>query len=129
MPVTGLNHYNLRAPRDLLEALRLFYCEVVGLQPGERPPFDSFGYWLYAGDQAILHLSEARPGEQRASSAVNTFDHAAFNCTGRREAEAHLVRCGVPYRTAVVPMTGQVQLFLQDPAGNGIELNFNAGDG
>ena len=124
MPVTALNHYNLRAPRELLDTLRTFYCDVVGLKQGARPPFDSFGYWLYAGDQAILHLSEARPGEQRTSGAVNTFDHAAFSCTGRREVEAHLARCGVNYAKAVVPMSGQVQLFLQDPAGNAIELNF-----
>lgn len=124
MPVTALNHYNLRAPRDLLDALRAFYCDVVGLKEGTRPPFNSFGYWLYAGDQAILHLSETRPGENRASGVTNTFDHAAFSCTGRRETEAHLARSGVAFKTAVVPMTGQVQLFLLDPAGNGIELNF-----
>ena len=51
MTTLGLNHYNLRANRELLDALRDFYCTVVGLTVGERPPFSSFGYWLYAGDQ------------------------------------------------------------------------------
>jgi catechol 2,3-dioxygenase-like lactoylglutathione lyase family enzyme len=124
MPVTALNHYNLRAPRDLLDKLRAFYCDVVGLKQGARPPFDSFGYWLNADGQAILHLSEARPGEHRAAGAVNTFDHVAFSCTARREMEAQLAHCGVEYRTAEVPLTTQVQLFFHDPAGNGIELNF-----
>lgn len=128
MPVTTFNHYNLRAPRDLLDQLRAFYCDVVGLKQGDRPPFPNVGYWLYAGDQAILHLSEARPGERRAAGVANTFDHVAFSCTDRREMEAHLATCGVAYRTAEVPMTGQMQLFFQDPAGNGVELNFGAGD-
>lgn len=124
MPVIGLNHYNLRASRELLERLRAFYCDVIGLRRGERPPFPSFGYWLYAGDNAVLHLSEARPEETRPAHTRNTFDHVAFSCADRRAVEAHLARCGVRYETAVVPNTGQIQLFLQDPAGNGIELNF-----
>ena len=128
MSVTAFSHYNLRAPRDLLDRLRAFYCDVVGLKLGTRPPLQSFGYWLYAGDAAILHLSEAQPGEQRVTGAVNTFDHVAFSCEGRLQTQAHLSRCGVTYRTAEVPLTGQVQLFLHDPAGNRIELNFVAGE-
>ena len=30
MAVVGLNHYNLRAPLELLYELRNFYCDVVG---------------------------------------------------------------------------------------------------
>jgi catechol 2,3-dioxygenase-like lactoylglutathione lyase family enzyme len=63
MSVVGFNHYNLRAPRELMEQLKAFYCDVLGLTQGKRPPFDSFGYWLYAGDQCVLHLSEAQPDE------------------------------------------------------------------
>ncbi len=128
MPVAALNHYNLRAPRDLLDKLCTFYCDVVGLKVGARPPFQSFGYWLYAFDNPILHLSEARSDEIRVSSAMNTFDHVAFTCTGRREMEAHLLRCEVVYQMVEVPLTTQVQLFFKDPAGNGIELNFAVHD-
>jgi hypothetical protein len=34
MSVTGLNHYNLCAPRQLLDELRHFYVAVVGLVSG-----------------------------------------------------------------------------------------------
>jgi catechol 2,3-dioxygenase-like lactoylglutathione lyase family enzyme len=49
--ILSFSHYNLRAPRELLDELRLFYTEVVGLEQGLRPPFPRFGYWLYAGAQ------------------------------------------------------------------------------
>jgi catechol-2,3-dioxygenase len=124
MPIIALNHYNLRAPRQLLDELRTFYCDVVGLKEGARPPFRFFGYWLYAGENPILHLSEARPEENRAGGVVNTFDHVAFTCTGRGEIEATLARRGVAYQRSEVPLTQQVQLFFKDPAGNGVELNF-----
>ena len=43
MSITGLSQYNLRAPRELLESLRAFYCDVIGLSMEKRPPFRSFG--------------------------------------------------------------------------------------
>jgi catechol-2,3-dioxygenase len=122
--VIGFNHYNLRAPREMMEQLRAFYCDVVGLTQGQRPPFDSFGYWLYAGDQCVLHLSEAQPDEVRHTHIATTFDHVAFTCTARPEMEARLKRNNIPFRTGQVPAMGITQLFLKDPAGNGIELSF-----
>ena len=128
MPVRAFDHYNLRAPRALLDDLCAFYRDVVGLTVGERPPFRRFGYWLYSGgERPVLHLSLADDGEERPS-AVNTFAHAAFNCTGRAEFELRLKSLGVPYRTAQVPQLNLAQLFFHDPAGNGIELQFDASE-
>jgi catechol-2,3-dioxygenase len=124
MITTGFSHYNLRAPRELLDQLWSFYCQVVGLVVGHRPPFASFGYWLYAGDRDILHLTESAPGEARSIESVTTFDHAAFKCTGRSEFERKLAQHGITYEVARVPQTGEVQLFFKDPACNGVELNF-----
>ncbi len=128
MNVLSLSHYNLRAPRALLDALRVFYVEVVGLEVGHRPPFTTFGYWLYAGQQAVLHLGEAPRDEAPAAEAPSGFDHAAFNCTGRREFETRLAQLGVRYVVAHVPHSEQVQLFFKDPAGNGVELTFMGAD-
>lgn len=128
MPTVGFSHYNLRAPRELLDALREFYCAAVGLHQGARPPFPNFGYWLYAGDRDVLHLSEAAAGDVRAVGVKSTFDHVAFACTGRADTEQRLARNGIEYRVGVVPGTGQVQLFFHDPAGNGVELSFAKDD-
>lgn len=124
MPVTGLDHYNLRAAPELLEVLRDFYCNVVGLQAGPRPPFNSKGYWLYGGGHPILHLSTATPDDPRPPGVASTFDHAAFRCEGFDEAVTRLAAQDIPHEVMTVPGTRVRQVFLSDPAGNGIELNF-----
>jgi catechol-2,3-dioxygenase len=126
MSVQGFDHYNLRASRAVLDELKAFYCDVVGLKVGERPQFRRFGYWLYAGERPVLHLSEADPEETRSRNQVTTFAHAAFNCTGRERYERKLKECGIAYRTAQVPLLAIEQLFFHDPAGNGVELQFEA---
>ncbi len=124
MSIQGFNHYNLRAPRELMDELKAFYCEVLGFEEGPRPALGSFGYWLYAGGRCLLHLSEARPGEARRTHVTTTFDHVAFTCTNRQGMEKRLKQHDIEFRRAEVPMLGITQLFLQDPAGNGIELSF-----
>ena len=124
MIVLGLDHYNLRASRELLEELCRFYTEVVGLEVGYRPPFNNFGYWLYAGDHAVLHLSESSPDDATPKPGPTTFNHTAFSCSDPQKFEQKLTQLGVDYRTARVPELDAVQLFLRDPAGNGVELNF-----
>ena len=128
MGIAGFDHYNLRAARSTLDELRDFYRDVVGLTVGHRPPFRRFGYWLYTGERAVLHLSLTDEGEERSGTAVNTFSHAAFNCTGRAEFERRLKALGIPYRTAQVPLLNIAQLFFHDPAGNGVELQFDASE-
>jgi extradiol dioxygenase family protein len=124
MPTRGLNHINLSGTRDLLDALKDFYCDVVGLEVGARPNFPRFGYWLYAGGHPVVHLYESAPNEARTTDVLTTFDHVAFSCEDCAAFEALLRRRGVAYSKAVVPGSDQVQLFLKDPAGNKVELNF-----
>jgi catechol-2,3-dioxygenase len=124
MPALGLNHYNLRADHALTEALCRFYVGVIGMHIGPRPPFNFPGYWLYLGDQAVLHLVEAPATEKRTPHISGTFDHVAFTCEGLAAFEAHLKQCGAVYRKANIPGSAICQLFLTDPAGNGVELHF-----
>ena len=126
MLVSNLDHINLRASRELLDELRDFYCDVVGLTPGSRPPFPDYGYWLYAGERAVVHLSLANEAEIPAADVQSTFAHVAFACSGRTTYERHLSESGVKYDVAVVPEFGITQLFFQDPAGNGVELSFDS---
>ena len=128
MPVLGLSHVNIRASRPLLDQLKDFYVDVVGLHPGFRPPFQRFGYWLYADGSDVLHLTEADGSERQVLDVLTTLDHVALNCTGRATFEAALSQHGVQYKVASVPQTRQIQIFFDDPAGNGVELIFADSD-
>ena len=120
MPALAFNHFNIRAPQPQLDAIKDFYVEVLGMHAGWRPPFDFGGYWLYLGEQAVLHLVDAAP----AVSGAGQIDHVAFTCTGLAEMEQRLRNKGIEYRKSAVPGTTQVQLFAKDPVGNGVEFNF-----
>lgn len=124
MPVTGIDHYNLRASLEVLEGIRDWYRDTIGLVVGERPPFNNRGFWLYAGTRPVLHLSEEAPGERHPMPGEGTFDHVAFACADFDAMRARLERLGIAFRVADVPLTRTRQIFLRDPAGNGVELNF-----
>lgn len=128
MPVQRFNHFNLRAPQPLLQKIRDFYIDVLGMKEGWRPPFPFPGHWLYLEEDAVLHLVEAPSDSPAPSLAVGTFDHIAFSCTGFVEFEVRLRTMGLDYRKVSVPGTTQQQLFVKDPAGNGVEFNFADSD-
>ncbi|MEO8380748.1 MAG: VOC family protein [Acidobacteriota bacterium] len=115
MAVLGLDHVNIEGPPSLIEACRRFYVDVVGLREGARPPFRSRGFWLYAGEVAVVHLSERDVPE--AVQESGPFAHFALLCTGLEAAAERLQRHGVPFERDGVPATGHTQLFLHDPAG------------
>jgi len=122
MKVAGLNHVNIAAPRELLERVRAFYVDVLGLSEGDRPPLASHGYWLYAGDEPIVHLSLR---DSTAGNGAGAIDHFALTCHGLAPMLALLTRLGVVHRAVRVPGRAQVQIFLRDPAGVNVELNFS----
>lgn len=128
MPTLSFNHFNLRAEQPLLDRLRDFYVGLLGLEVGWRPPFGIPGYWLYLGDQAVLHLVQAPPMGPAGAEPAGTLDHVAFRCSGLPEFAARLDSLGVQYWRTSVPGTTMVQLFTKDPAGNGVELNFASAD-
>src|SRR5690242_19191109 len=52
--IQGMNHFTILT--DNLDATRSFYCDILGLREGYRPSLGMPGLWLYASDQAILHV-------------------------------------------------------------------------
>ena len=122
--ISGINHYNLRSEAKMMENLKNFYIEIVGLQLGTRPPFKSNGYWLNAGQKDILHLSETKKNDDNPVNIKNTFDHMAFTAEGKDKYIEILKKMDIEFNIRVVPEIGTEQIFFKDPAGNGIELIF-----
>ena len=125
MPLHNLNHVLVLA-RDL-EATRDFYVNVLGLTVGPRPPFKFPGYWLYLGDTAVVHLAEQ--GSDRGSASTGPIDHIAFEAAGLDEIVTRLEDQAIAVRHRKVPDLGLHQVFIQDPNGVTIELNFSAAEG
>ena len=121
MGVDMLQHVNIRA-RDL-EASKEFYVGAVGLRVGPRPPVASVGYWLYLGDEPVIHLVQIPPDQAAAGSGA--VDHIAFHGVDFEAARARFAALGIPFREALIPRDGTRQLFVHDPDGVKIELNFD----
>jgi catechol 2,3-dioxygenase-like lactoylglutathione lyase family enzyme len=126
MPITHMQHYMLLA-QDL-EKTRAFYCDVLGLRNGDRPPFRFRGLWIYAGDVACIHVAEraSYDATARVEPGSGSVDHIAFAATDYDELVEKLARHGVPYRTSEVPGRPLRQLFVHDPDGIQIEINIRS---
>jgi catechol 2,3-dioxygenase-like lactoylglutathione lyase family enzyme len=126
METVGLHHFNIKAPLELIERVRDFYVEVLGLTVGDRPNFSRRGFWLYSRNAAIVHLTAYDDADARMSveNGKSFLDHVAFSCEGLAGLLSRLKRLKVAYDVVELPSVGQIQVFVRDPAGVGVELNF-----
>ena len=122
--ILSINHIQLVAEKDLVMQLRDFYCDVVGLTEGFRPPFERFGFWLYIGNKDVLHLITPKAGDGR-SFQKSSFDHVAFKTGNYQNVLKKLKALNVPFEEKPIPGMSAHQIFLRDPAGNRVELNFD----
>ena len=137
MPLHHLQHFLIQTA-DLAGTVR-WYVDVLGLREGSHPDFKFPVAWLYLGDTDVLHLTEGGAnvsdnrmhylGQQStATHGSGVVDHVAFHATGLGEMMAHLGAKGVPFTRRQVDGQGLFQLFLLDPNGVKIELNFAAAE-
>ena len=109
----------------------------LGLADGHRPPFDFAGYWIYLGDRAVVHLAEHRDyldkvdhvRDGSADTATGSIDHIAFEATELHDMIVTLEKHGVAARHRKVPDVNLHQVFVHDPNGVLIELNYSAAEG
>ena len=135
MPLENLNHV-LVMTGDL-EATRDFYVDVLGLEDGDRPPFAFPGHWIYLGERAVIHVAELRDYLDKrdrarvgvSDTATGSIDHIAFEATGLRDMIARLKKHGISAQHRKVPHLDLHQVFVQDPNGVRIELNYPAHEG
>lgn len=114
--ITGLNHANISTAK--LQETIDFFVGVIGLTVGPRPDFPFAGAWLYAGNQAVIHLVE----RQHARDPEGALDHISFTAPDFDAALKRLDRLGLPYRWSPIPNGFGRQCFVKDPNGVTIEL-------
>jgi catechol 2,3-dioxygenase-like lactoylglutathione lyase family enzyme len=134
MPLQRLEHYLVLT--DDIHGTRDFYCNVLGMAEGFRPKLEFPGFWLYVGDTPCIHIAEWQsyavwtkqvgiPVSARAP-ATGPVDHIAFNGTGFEEIRARVMHEGLEWSENAIEEIGMRQLFLKDPNGVPIEINFRS---
>ena len=136
MPLTELNHYFVRA--NDLERTKRFYCEVLGLQEMPRPNFGFPGYWLGVGGKVQVHMGPhgipdagvhyMGTSARSATDNAGVVDHIAFSATEPQALDARLRAMKVPARKRYRPEIRLFQIFVKDPDGLTIEINFHGID-
>lgn len=129
MHVQHIDHFTLRVNEAQLPELLDFYARVLRLREGDRPAFPFPGHWLYANQQALVHLAGNAPaGEAGRSASLPTgqLNHISLRATGLKETREHLAAQGVDWMEAPVPGMPLHQVFLHDPVGLKIELTFHS---
>lgn len=121
MTAHAMNHFTILA-EDLRQTCD-FYRELLGLTEGYRPPMGFPGAWLYAGETAVLHVVAKNPLPQHRAGVL---DHMAFSARGLRDTVTTLKQRGIAYNLGRQVETGIWQLFMLDPNGAKVELDFAA---
>ena len=124
MQMSGIHHVNIGCRDSDLPAIEKFYCGGLGLTVGPRPDFPNKGLWLYCGDHPLVHVvSRFKADWPGVDEKCSSYDHTAYNVTGVQKFREQLKKQGIEYDEQNVPNAG-FQMFMRDPVGNKVELNF-----
>jgi len=136
MPLETLGHFLIKT--EDLEETKTFYQDFLGLEDGYRPPFPFPGLWLYIGDTAIVHVANFRKGiddkyysDQRigeTTSSTGPVDHIAFTATGLDAFVERFEKASIHMDRRTVPEDGTHQIFIIDPNGIMVEIDFPANE-
>jgi len=132
---TNFDHVNINT--SCLKETVNFYT-LLGLVDGPRPDFDFGGSWLYLDldfQTACIHLVEV--DDIWAIEGSGTVDHIAFRCDVKKlnETQNKLDEAEIEYKynrvlleegnnEKNIPPNAIDQLFIYDPNGVQVELNF-----
>jgi len=136
MRLTHIEHFLVAA--DDIDATRDWYARVLGMQPGPHPDFGFPVHWMYVGGVDIVHIGPSAKSagdiqkkylgrtSQDAGSGTGAIDHIAFRATGLRAMLEHLQKNKISFTQRRANGQALFQMFLYDPNGIKIELNYSA---
>jgi len=133
MPVNTLDHVNIRT--SLMAESLAFYGDVLGMAVTGTPGTENIneGAWVTAADgRPVVHLNLAKDGRDflgddhdwsavRGSARVH---HVAFDCEDYDALVGRIAKAGLSARFNLVEAINLRQVFVHDPNGILIELNF-----
>lgn len=131
MKVNALDHINIIAA-DLPGTAR-FYADMFDLEIRNAPPPipAEHAQWMYdETGKAIIHINSLECPRNYARDVTpgptGSIHHVALNCSGYAEMLARLQAQGKDHQISHVASIGLKQIFVMDPNGILLELNFFA---
>jgi len=116
---TGFNHVSIHANR-LAESVR-FYEEIFGM---EKIPTYTFAFpvqYMRLGDLQLHLFERETPAPTYHHIAINVDD---FEETYRRSRERGILEGAAFYQDIYELPDGSVQMYIRDPAGNLVEIDW-----
>lgn len=138
MAISHLEHF-LVVAQDY-EATVQWYIDNLGFEKGPHPDFgaDVEVTWLYLGDRDIIHVVPPRPDDEvrpapdpdatpeDIAQGSRPIHHIAFRAANRVEMTDRFKERGVTYLEQQASKEDLYQVFVRDPNGITVELNFPA---
>lgn len=125
MPLIAFDHVNIRTVN--LERMVAWYEDVLGLRSGPRPEFPVPGAWLYLAETCVIHLIEADPPPTLYTEGESLrMEHMAFRAEDMDAFVSKLEERGIAYKLFPFEALDIVLVFLRDPDGNRIHVDFPA---
>src|SRR3546814_4897196 len=121
------------------EGTRDWFCKNLGFREGYHPEFGFPVYWLYIGEQDVIHIGKARHSEHQdtylktpsdkegqdysAAGALGSgrIDHICLNSEGIEEFIERLTANGVEFSERKAHNSNLYPLFMREPI-NGINV-------
>lgn len=133
MPAHHLQHFLIQTID--MPATVAWWEQVIGMSQGPHPDFGFPVVWLYLEGRDVLHITPgagqisaeraaylAPDNDQLRGSGV--VDHLAFHATDLPAMLALLDARRIPYTSRQPHDGGLFQVFMHDPNGVKVELNF-----
>jgi catechol 2,3-dioxygenase-like lactoylglutathione lyase family enzyme len=122
MSVGLLDHFNIRTRQ--LGATVSFYEEFLGLKSGDRPNFSFPGAWLYSEGRPVVHVVDISQTSEQQKPDSGVVHHVAFASRDFKGMKQRLQSKGLEFESREVPGGDLWQIFVRDPNGVMIELNY-----
>ncbi len=119
-----LDHFNIRT-RSLADTVR-FYEDVLGLEKGPRPNFAFPGAWMYSEGKAVVHIVDISATDEPQKPDSGVVHHVAFVSRDFAGMKQRLQSKAMEFDARQVPGGELWQIFVNDPNGVMIELNYEA---
>lgn len=120
MELKRLDHINIKTGN--LDGMVEWYCTVLGMEVGDRPPFGFPGAWLYAADYPVVHFVGVDGEPQGLDPKI---EHFALSAEGLESFLVRLKTMDVRSDLRRVPGLETLQVNLFDPDGNHIHIDFS----